>query len=215
LDPLLAEAHDALGMAYARDGQWVRSEQSFRRSIELDPNNSQTYDDFSGWLLLPLGRIDEAVHQMRLAVKADPLSALIQQGFAFALVSAGKFEEAAAHCSTESECMGRARLGQGRFDEAIQLLSTLKNPRYLGYAYGRAGRREEAEKLAAAVAPNSFSQALIFAGLGDRDRTFQALDRVAELGGARIGRALNSPEFVLLRDDPRVKTLRKRVGLPE
>src|SRR5437879_10988583 len=28
LDPLLAEAHDALGVAYARDGQWEQSEKS-------------------------------------------------------------------------------------------------------------------------------------------------------------------------------------------
>ena len=106
-------------------------------------------------------------------------------------------------------------MGQGRIDEAIQILSTYKNPRYLGYAYGRAGRREEAEKLAAAVAPNAFSQALIYAGLGDKDRTLEALDRVAALGAVRIGRALNSPEFALLRGDPRVKVLRKKVGLPE
>ena len=72
-----------------------------------------------------------------------------------------------------AECLGRARLGQGRIDEAIQILSTFKNPRYLGYAYGRAGRREEAEKIAAAVAPNAFFQALIYAGLGDKDRTLR------------------------------------------
>ena len=82
LDPLLAEAHDALGMVYARDGQWAQSEKSFRRAIELDPSDSQSYDDFSTWLLLPLGRIDEAVHQMRLAEKADPLSPSIQQRLA-------------------------------------------------------------------------------------------------------------------------------------
>ena len=40
LDPLLAEAHDALGMVYARDGQWEQSEKSFRRAIELDPSRS-------------------------------------------------------------------------------------------------------------------------------------------------------------------------------
>ena len=215
LDPLLAEAHDALGMEYARDGQWAQSESSFRRAIELDPSNSQTYDDFSIWLLWPLGRIGEAVHQMRLAEKADPLSSVVQEHLANVLISAGKYDEAAAHCGAIAECLGRARLGQGRIDEAIQILSTLKNPRYLGYAYGRAGRREEAEKLAAAVAPNAFSQALIYAGLGDKDRTLEALDRVAGLGAVRIGRALNSPEFALLRGDPRVKTLRKKVGLPE
>jgi hypothetical protein len=106
-------------------------------------------------------------------------------------------------------------LAEGRIDEAIQVLGTAKNPRYLGYAYGRAGRREEAEKLATTVAPNAFSQAIIFAGLGDKDRTLEALDRMTGLGAVRIGRALNSPEFALLRGDPRVKILRKKVGLPE
>jgi TolB-like protein/Flp pilus assembly protein TadD len=215
LDPLLAEAHDALGMEYARDGRWAQSENSFRRAIELDPSNSQSYDDFSEWLLVPLGRIDEAVHQTRLAEKADPLSPVVQEGLGIVLISAGKYDEAASHCGETGECLGRARLGQGRIDEAIQLLSALKNPRYLGYAYGRAGRREGAEKLAAAVASNAFSQALIYAGLGDKDRTLKALNRMAALGAARIGRALNSPEFALLRGDPRVKALRKKVGLPE
>jgi tetratricopeptide (TPR) repeat protein len=215
LDPLLAEAHDALGMEYARDGHWAQAESSFRRAIELDPSNSQSYDDFSAWLLLPLGRTGEAVHQTRLAEKADPLSPVVEERLGNVLISAGKYDEAAAHCSATGECLGRARLGQGRMDEAIRVLSALKNPRYLGYAYGRAGRREEAEKLAAAVAPNAFSQAIIYAGLGDKDRTLEALNRVAELGAARIGRALNSPEFALLRGDPRVKALRKRVGLLE
>jgi serine/threonine-protein kinase len=215
LDPLLAEAHEALGMEYARDGHWAQSESSFRRAIELDPSDSQTYDDFSVWLLWPLGRIGEALDQMRLAEKADPLSPVIQERLADVLISAGKYDEAAAHCAGMDGCLGRARLGQGRIDDAVQLLSTIENPRYLGYAYGRAGRREEAEKLAVAVAPNAFSQAIIYAGLGDKDRTLEALDRVAGLGAARIGRALNSPEFALLRGDPRVKALRKKVGLPE
>ena len=199
--------------------------EELRRAIELDPNNSQTYDDFSTRLLWPLGRIDEALHQMRLALKADPLSTFIQQGLALTLMSAGKYDEAAAYCGAQPlsapdtdlslECLGRARLGQWKTDEAIRLLSTIANPRYLGYAYGRAGRREDAEKLAASVAANAFSQALIYAGLGDKDRTLEALDRVSGLGAVRIGEALNSPEFALLRGDPRVKALRKRVGLPE
>ena len=215
IDPLLAEAHDALGMVYARDGQWAQSERSFRRAIELDPGNSQTYGDLAMWLLLPLGRVDEAVAQMRLAVKADPLSSFVQERLGIMLLSAGQFEEAAAHCAAWPECLGRARLGQGRIDEAIQILSTLNEVRYLGYAYGRASRRADAEKVAAQVAPNAFYQALVYAGLGDKERTLAALDGMAKLGGARIGRALISPEFALLRGDPRVKALRKKVGLPE
>jgi adenylate cyclase len=218
LDPLLAEAHDALGMAFARDGQWVQSGKSFHRAIELDSNNSTTYVDFAMTLLLPLGRIEDAVRQMRIAEKADPLSPQVHTFSAFVLLSAGRFDEAAGHCpkgADQIECLGRVRLGQGRIDEAVSILAAAPNPRYFGHALGRAGRREEAEKLAATVATNPFQQALIFAGLGDKDRTFEALDRMTVQGPVRIGRALTLPEFALLRGDPRVKALRKKVGLPE
>jgi tetratricopeptide (TPR) repeat protein len=204
-------------MEYARDGQWTQAERSFHRSIELDPSFSVAYGDLAIYVLLPLGRIDEALRQMRIAEKADPLSPFIQNVLWWALLYSGRYEEAVGHCEkaiAAIECLGRARLAEGRTDEAIQILGKAKNPRYLGYAYGRAGRREEAERLSAAVAPNAFSQAIIFAGLGDKDRALEALDRVSALGAVRIGRALNSPEFALLRGDPRAKTLRAKVGLP-
>ena len=84
----------------------------------------------------------------------------------------------------------------------------------LGYAYALAGRRNDAEKIAA-WAPLSIEQATIFVALGDKDRAFEALDRAVPLGPVRVGRDLTWPEFAPLRGDPRLKTLRKRVGLPE
>jgi TolB-like protein/Tfp pilus assembly protein PilF len=219
LDPLLGEAHQALGMVHAREGQWAQSEKSFRRAIELEPSNSLAYSDLTIFLLLPLGRLEEGVHEMQTAEKADPLSPAVQSSLGWALLSAGRYEEAANHCKKagETRCFGRAMLAQGRIEEAMKLLSRGPNPypQYLGYAYGRAGRREEAERFGAAAAPNAFTQALTFAGLGDKDRTLEALDRLASLGAVRVGRALNSPEFALLNGDPRVKALRKKVGLPE
>jgi serine/threonine-protein kinase len=216
LDPLLAEAHEARGMEYARSGNWKESEKSFRRAIELDPSDSLAHSDLAFALLFPLGRIEEGIHEMRIAEKADPLSPSAQSGLGTLLLSGGRFQEAADLCQKAAavRCLGRARLEQGRIEEAIQILATEPNPQYLGYGYGRAGRREEAEKFAAAAAPNALTQALTFAGLGDKDRTLEALDRLASLGAVRVGRALNSPEFALLRGDPRVKALRKRVGLP-
>jgi tetratricopeptide (TPR) repeat protein len=46
LDPLLAEAHGALGMVYARQAQWERSERSFRHALELDRNDSVILREF-------------------------------------------------------------------------------------------------------------------------------------------------------------------------
>jgi TolB-like protein len=222
LDPLLAEAHAALAMAYSRDGQWEQSERNFRRAIELDPSRSASYGDLAMYLLLVLGRSEEALHELRVAERFDPLSSEIQFRLAYILISGGHFDEAASHCEKlpadfhqKSECLGRARVGQGRIGEAIQALATVGNRGYLGYAYAKAGRREEAEKVAADIAPNPFNQALVFAGLGDRDRTLDALERMDVLGPVRIGRALTFPEFAFVRGDPRTKALRLRVGLPE
>jgi hypothetical protein len=142
----------------------------------------------------------------------------------------GRFDEAAKQCEEMShdamhrkECLGRARLGQGRAAEAIRILATspTRNWGYLAIAYARAGRRAEAEKLMAdapALYPDrsgAFQFALGFAGLGDRDRTLERLERMARRGPVRMGSTLNSPEFAFLRGDPRVKALRDRLGLPE
>jgi TolB-like protein len=222
LDPLLAEAHDALGMVYARYAQWEQSETSFRRAIELDPNRSTTYVAFDMNLLLPLGRIEEALHQIRIAEKADPLSPEVHAATGWVLISAGRYDEAVGYCQklpadhpARAYCMGRTLLGQGRTGEAIQVLAAAPNPNWLGYAYGRAGRREEAEKIASASPNGLLLQALIFAGMGEKERTLQALERLATLGPVRLGRDLTYPEFDLVRGDPRLKALRKKVGLPE
>jgi hypothetical protein len=109
-------------------------------------------------------------------------------------------------------------LGQGRIEEAVRFFTANPDPAdpggFLGHALGRAGRRDEAEELASGT-KNPFSQALIFAGLGNKERTFKALDQLTILGPVKVGRILTFPELDLIRGDPRVKAIRKKVGLPE
>lgn len=228
LDPLLAEAHEALGRVYARESQWEQAEKSFRQAIEIDPNRSSTHTAYGYWLLTVLGRIGEALRQLHAAEKADPLSPNVHLTMGLVLISAGRYDEAADYCQklpgdelSKNQCLGRARFGQGRLDEAIHLLATdsglSRNPQargFLGYVYARSGRREEAEKMATASNfPNE--KVLIFAGLGDKDRTLEALDEMAVVGAQRLGVYLSYPELAFLRGDPRLKPFRKKVGLPE
>ena len=230
LDPLLAEAHSALGTAYARNGQWDLAERTFRHAIEIDGSLSTTRVAFARFMLWPLGRMDEAVREAQAGADNDPLSPWIQYQLAEVLLSAGRYDEAARHCAqlspelvSASECVGRARLAQGRAADAIQSLisSATNNWGYLAYAYARAGRRQEAQALMTAVPiryperRGPFQYALVFAGLRDKDRTVEQLQRMAGVGPVRMGFTLNSPEFAFLAGDPRVKALRKQVGLPE
>ena len=228
LDPLLAEAHEALALLYARDGQWEQSEKSFRRAIELDPNRSTTYANLAIWVLWVIGKNEEALRQMRVAERVDPLSPEVHASLALVLLSTGRYDEAAAHCAKMSaddamkdKCLARARLGQGRIGDAIPLLANLPTLArdfeargLLGYAYVRSGHSEEAEKMLV-VSDHPNERALIFASLGDKDRTLEALERMSLQGPQRVGMYLNSPELALLRGDPRLKAFRKKVGLPE
>ena len=91
-----------------------------------------------------------------------------------------------------------------------------RNGAALGCAYARSGRREEAEKVFAAT--TDVSRAQILACLGDKDRVFEALDHDAGVGPIRMGWVLNRVDREspgLLRGDPRLKALRKKVGLPD
>jgi tetratricopeptide (TPR) repeat protein len=179
------------------------------------------YVYFASYLFMPLDRLEEALHQLQIAEKTDPLSPQVHGLMTYVLLSLRRYDEAAGHCQKASNtpgCMGRVRLAQGRIDEAIQFFSASTaglDRAYLGNALGRAGRREEAEKLALTWEKNPYQQALIFAGLGDKDRTFEALNRLAALGPVRVGRSLTYPEMDLVRGDPRLKPLRKKAGLPE
>jgi TolB-like protein/Flp pilus assembly protein TadD len=232
LDPLLAEAHEALGSMYARDAQWQMSEKSFRRALELDPNDSSLRRALANNLLMPLSRIGESVAEMRLAERSDPLSAEVQRVLAHILFIAGRFDEAIKHCP--KPCLD-ALLITGRATEAIPILeerlrgdrgdlSAPGSARYvpplggeeaaLGVAYAQAGRRDDAERMAR-MQKSPLWQAEILAALGDKDRAFEALERAIPFGPVRIGRDLTYPGFAPIRGDPRVKALRKKIGLPE
>jgi TolB-like protein/Flp pilus assembly protein TadD len=230
LDPLLAEAHSALGTAFAGRGQWEQARNSFRRALEIDPNSSDAHGHFSRFYYWPLGRIKEAVGEARAALRNDPLSPLAHSELCDVLLTAGRYDEAATQCQNvpadhewewAAVCLGRALFAQGRTAEAIEVLRPVKEWGYLAYVYEKSGRHAEAEKLIAEApilhpdrrGPHQF--ALVFAGSGDRDQTIERLERLARTGPVRLGFTLNSPEFAFVRGDPRLKALREKVGLPE
>jgi tetratricopeptide (TPR) repeat protein len=225
LDPLSAESYDALGSVLAREGQWEQSEKSFLRAIEIQPNRAESHLDFATFFLIPLGRIDQAMQQLRIAEQNDPLSPLIHHWLSEALADTGRNEEAARACEKlppknlqREGCVLGALERQGKAGEVIQTYGArpADSPPVadaLACAYARSGRRDEAEKIAARS-----PSAPIFACLGDKDRVFEILNRQIEVGPIRMGWFLlrvDRENPGLLRGDPRLKALRKKVGLPE
>jgi serine/threonine-protein kinase len=222
LDPLSAESYEALGAAYARDAQWEQAEKSFRRAMEVQPGRPGSHGYFAMYYLLPLGRIEAAIRELRIAEGSHPLFTFF---LGDALADAGRNQEAVSVCAKlpsehplRVQCLPGALIRQGRASEVIRAYSVLPDapPFVLACAYARTGRREDAEAMAARVGADN--KAVVFACMGDKDRVFQALERNAAVGPIRMGWFLlrvdrENPD--LLRGDPRLKILRKKVGLPE
>jgi hypothetical protein len=56
-------------------------------AIELDTSRSTSRSDFARYVLWPLGRMEEALHQLRIEEENDPLSPQVQFDLGWLLIS--------------------------------------------------------------------------------------------------------------------------------
>ena len=227
IDPLLAEAHAAMGSVYGRNRDWANARKSFETALELNPSLTTTYTDFVLSALLPMGRNIESVQQLEAARRVDPLSLDVRRMLVHVLVNVGRHADAIESARWvlardpkfpyAEVFLGRALLFAGRPKEALAMFENGKsegNWGYIGYLYAVTGRRAEAEALAASHPDAAARQMLIYGGLGDKNRSFEALERTAQVNWWRAATWMIRPEMSVLRDDPRVAELRDRLGLP-
>ena len=94
IDDTLAEGHTSLA-AIAADDDWdfATAERSFRAAIALSPNYATAHQWYAE-LLSYLGRLDEALNEIRKAQELDPLSTIINVTAGHILTLAGKYDEA-------------------------------------------------------------------------------------------------------------------------
>jgi TolB-like protein/Flp pilus assembly protein TadD/predicted Ser/Thr protein kinase len=227
LDPLLAEAHAAKGLVFARARNWKEAEAAFHRALDLNRTLSSVHSNFVMSTLWPQGKVDASLRQLEAALSADPLSVDVQRLMAYVLVSAGQYDQSIAfgrralavnpeHPHTR-QVLARALFQKGARADAIRRLEQMGpgTHNFLGHFYGITGRRAEAEKLAAQHQDFPARVALIYAGLGDADRTFDALDRMNAEGHPLVGIYLTYPEFAFLGRDPRLRAFRLQLGLAD
>lgn len=73
IDSDFALAYNGLGLVHAALGQDDLAERNFRRALQLEPNNSESHNNFGGFLC-SRNRIDESIKEFMAAVK-NPLYA--------------------------------------------------------------------------------------------------------------------------------------------
>lgn len=227
IDPLLAEAYACMGMVDSRDHNWGEAERIFRRAIQLNPNLSAARQDFAMCVLTPLGRLDDSERELRAALELDPLSFKVLNWLDSVLIIAGRDDEVLANSHRilsadpddyhARQLSGRASVLKGKLDEGIAAFEKLGvgSEGFLGYAYAKAGRQADAERIAVQFPDFPWMQALVYAGLGDKDKAIEGLQNMAAIGDPRTASYLLFPEFALLRGDPRLNGIRKVLGLRE
>ena len=235
------DAHLVLGLvAHWYDWDWSAAEKELKRSLELNPRNSESYIYYS-YLSSPLGRHDEAAAIARQGLQIDPLSSGTNFGVASTLVLNRRWDEAIAHLRKAIELdpnywfhrsyLGRAYEQKGMMPEAIAEfkrafeLDNQQSENWAGltHAYAVSGRKDEAQKMLEDLIRKSseksyvsaYSVAVIYAGLGDKDKTFEWLER------AYSDRSYYLPVYLTtdarldgFHSDPRFKDLVRRIGLP-
>jgi len=93
INSLLPEGHTSLALSLEYAWDWTGAEKEFQRAIQLKPNYSTAHHWYA-LLLKHLGRFDEAIQEIKLAEKADPLSHMIATAMVSLLSDAKRYDEA-------------------------------------------------------------------------------------------------------------------------
>jgi serine/threonine protein kinase/tetratricopeptide (TPR) repeat protein len=238
LDENLAEAHAARAFIYFLwEWNWAEAGREYRRAIELDPNYSSARQWYSS-LLAVIGQTDEALEEAKQARKLDQFSPIVASHPAWISYLSRNAEatvrEAKQALKLDPNFFPSRRylaLGydlQGKYNDALTELqraassatkSTLVKSE-LGYAYAKAGRREDALRVIdelqrspgeRRVSPFHF--ALIHIGLGENDRAIELLEKAYDERVERMVWLRADPRFDPLRLDPRFNEIMRRMGL--
>jgi eukaryotic-like serine/threonine-protein kinase len=239
LDPSLAEAHTALGVILTLfDYDWPAAETEFTRAIESNPNYAEAHHQY-GWLLAYLGRNAEARKEMERAQQLDPLSLVIGTDLNVPYYLAREYDRSIEQSRKvlafdpsfflAHYTVGWASIQKRDYTTAVTELQKARSIEdkpwiigTLGYAYAASGDTvraravlKELSQLAEHRQVNTFWLAMTHMALGERDQTFQLLDRCYEERSPWLAWLKVDPALDPLRSDPRFADLLRRMGLPQ
>lgn len=239
-DDGIAETHTLLAdVEFWCEWDWFGAEREVRRAIELNPSFARARSSH-GRYVFAMGRTDEGLAETKRAVELDPLSPRIRWDRWLLLYLVGQYDGAAEQCRKMQEIdpqydlghlycgnvdVEKGNLAQGirEIQEAVTLSEgTNANAlAHLGYAYARAGRRNDAQNVIAQLKERSkhaymppVYMAVVYAGLGQKQEAFEWLERGYRVHSRDLLELKYYPQFATLRSDPRFADLVRRVGLP-
>jgi tetratricopeptide (TPR) repeat protein len=235
LDPTLADAHGTLALARVHgEWKWREGEEGMRRALELNPSAPWVRHVFAHFLLYE-NRSKESAEECRRAFEYDPFDPDLVVCTAWHEAWAGDYDKALSSIrrafSIQAEnkgamlIVGWAYEQKGMFPEAVSAMERFfpcgVRTAAIAHALALWGKRQAAEQFLAQLVEDSKKQyvpaydiAAVYAGLGDRDRAFEWLNKAYEEHSGFLLYIRSDPRMKVLRGDPRFQELLRRMGCP-
>jgi len=239
LDDTLAQTHALLGMLRKElDYNWPEVDRELGRALQLNGASPLVRLRYAISGLLPRARVDEALSELEGILRIDPLSLLVRWWLAVMAYLARRPERVIAEgrhmiALDASHFLGHWALGIGlsetpALEEAVRAMEAAHELSggmpftlgFLAYVYGRAGRRDDAKRLAGEaearaaagyLPPTTFALAHI--GLDEWDRAFEWLDQAIDGRDPIIMPIKSYPFLDPVRSDTRYGALLRKMRL--
>ncbi|HEU4480004.1 MAG TPA: tetratricopeptide repeat protein, partial [Pyrinomonadaceae bacterium] len=242
IDPTLAEGYTSRGfIKLAYDWDWLGAEADLKRGLELNPKYPTAHQWYASYLV-QMGKFDLAKKEIEQAQQLDPLSPIISSNAGLYSYFEHRYDDAITQYQKTLEIdpsfwvahhyLGLAYAKKGMNEQAInELRNSLHSPgtaplkegsvendpevaASLGFAYGLAGRRKEAEAILTRLQALSQRRyvsglylAIVYTGLDDNDRAIEYLNKAYENRHPGLVLIRVDPIFDNLRSDPRFQKL--------
>jgi Tfp pilus assembly protein PilF len=239
LDPTLAEPHAALAVLKEQaEWEWAEAEAEYRKAIALNPNDATSHHWY-GTMLENLRRPKEALAENEKALALDPASPQINANHAGILTDMHQYDQAiaelnrliAANPEFPPYYAYRASVYWHLGNTDAYVADAIMNMR-------KAGRQDDAETFAGGYKKGKLKGACIaiievlknrsqreyvspyeiaryYALMGDRDHTFEWLEKAYAERSGRMEYIMVEDFFQPFQSDPRYVDLLKRMRLPQ
>jgi TolB-like protein/Flp pilus assembly protein TadD len=239
LDGNSAEAHTSLAHVKAtQDWDWNGSEREFHLATGLDPAHATAHHWYAMSCLVPAGRVNDALEEMRLAQSLDPVSSIVARDLAVIHVYRRDYEAALDQCDHTIElnphfspaywALGFIQEQRTDLDEAIAAFQRAidlspNSPRMhaaLARAKALAGDRSTAtgllkklEAMAKLRYVSPFEFAAIHFALGQTDVAFRNLAQACRDRAFDVLALQLDPRFDTVKGDDRFQSIIREIGL--
>ena len=230
INPDTATAHAALGwISMHSDGDLESAARSFKRALDLDPNNLSILRN-AATFCYALGRLDDAIALGEYSLALDPVNPSAYFNLTHHYNVAGRYEEAIESAKGALRLnpgmpganyyMGESLLRLGQPERALEVFQQETDDEWrvkgTALALFTLGRMPEFEEKFAELREGwedrwPIEIAHVYAWIGEMDPVFPLLEKDIEINGP--GGVTVDPFFTSAHDDPRWHALLEQAGI--